>query len=92
MEPQLHESRSQVSLPVLRRLLASSGVSIDKATLPTGEVMNAALEFYRAAMADPVTAPAAFGMGVAIVSNNLEVNIRAAALIFSAMVDMNPPG
>lgn len=92
MEPPPQERSSLASLAVLRQLLGSYGDSNELNKPPTtGEVLNAALALYKAGITDPVTEPAAFGMAVAIVSTNLEVSIRAAALILSTMIDLDLP-
>lgn len=87
-----HESLRLSSSAVYRQLLVSSGNSTgplsDEAKLTTGEIIEAALGLYEAGITDPVTQPAAYGMAVAIVSTNLEVSIRAAALIFSTVLDV----
>lgn len=93
MEPLPPESSSLVSLAALRQLLGSSGDSIESSKRRmTGEVLDAAVALYKAGMTDPVTAPAAFGMAVAIVSTNLEVSIRAAALVLSTLIDLDQAG
>lgn len=87
-----HESSQPVSLHALQLLLASCGASGKYSKMMTGEVLNAAAELYRAGKKDPIVAPAAFGMAVAVVSTNLEVSIRAAALILSTVLDLDPRG
>lgn len=87
-----HESLRLQSSAVFRQLLVSSGNSTaplsDEVKLTTAEIMEAAIKLYEAGISDPVTQPAAFGMAVAVVSTNLEVSIRAAALILSTVLDL----
>lgn len=52
------------------------------------DVLSAATAVYHAARDDTVLESAAFGIAVSIISNNLEVTIRAAALILSALLDL----
>lgn len=80
------------SSAVFQQLLANSGDQPGKAepaARPTkGEVLDAAVALYEAGIEDPVCQPAAFGMAVAIISTNLEVSIRSAALILSTLLDL----
>lgn len=43
--------------------------------------LGIAFEIYDSAASDPVTAPAAFGVGCLILQDMLKVNLRAAALL-----------
>lgn len=54
------------------------------------DVLSAATAVYKAAIEDSALEPAAFGIAVSIISNNLEVSIRAAALILAALLDLKP--
>lgn len=86
MEHPTPESNLQSSLLAFRRLPGNCGES----SKDHREVLSAAAAVYKAAQDDVALQPAAFGIAVSIISNNLEVSIRAAALILSALLDIQP--
>lgn len=88
MEPLLHGNWLLQNSPAFRQLLANCG---DSSKEHRGEVLEAAITVYKAAIEDVPLQPAAFGIAVSIISNNLEVSIRAAALILSALLDVQKP-
>lgn len=53
-----------------------------------GEILDAAVALYEAGIEDVALQPAAFGMAVAIISTNLEVSVRSAALVLSTLLDL----
>lgn len=86
MEHQTPESKLPSSSLAFRRLPGNCG----EPNRDHRDVLSAATAVYKAAADDIVLQPAAFGIAVSIISNNLEVNIRAAALILCALLDIQP--
>lgn len=86
MEHPTHESKQQPSSLAFRQLPGNCG----EANKDHRDVLSAATAVYKAACEDVALQPAAFGIAVSIISSNLEVNIRAAALILSALLDIQP--
>jgi hypothetical protein len=84
MAPVVQESPLSQSTVAFHKLLENSGDS----RMSEMEILNAAVSLYKAAVTDIVTQPAAFGLSVALISNNLRVSIRAGALILATLVDL----
>lgn len=88
MEPTARGNWLQQNSPAFQQLVENCG---DSSKDHRGEVLTAAVTVYKAAIEDISLQPAAYGIAVSIISNNLEVSIRAAALILSALLDIQPP-
>lgn len=74
-----------------RQLLASCGKLLESNSVgppPTkSEVFEAAIRLYDAGIEDPAVQPAAFGMAVAVISTNLDIGVRTAALVLATLLD-----
>lgn len=90
---QTPENSPLSSLVAFRQLLANCGKVLESgqsgvAPPTASEVFDAAVALYETGITDPIVQPAAFGMAVAIISSNLEVSVRAAALVLSTLLDL----
>lgn len=84
MALEVHESHLSQSTIAFHTLLESYGGS----RMTEMELLSAANTLYKSALEDPVLTDAAFGMAVALISNNLKISLRSAALILTGLVDL----
>lgn len=92
MASQTPASSQSMNSLAFHQLLANCGKLLENSHSrdppTTGEILDAAVALYEAGIEDPVCQPAAFGMAVAIISTNLEVSLRSAALVLSTLLDL----
>jgi hypothetical protein len=92
MVSQTPVNSQSVNSLAFQQLLANCGKLLEnsqsRAPPTTGEILDAAVALYEAGIEDPVCQPAAFGMAVAIISTNLEISLRSAALVLSTLLDL----